>query len=55
MTPTPTKQGDKKSLSEFLYYEESNPDIKIYLGDSNEIMPLLHQRDYFYDSPKSVL
>jgi len=30
-----------KSLSEYLYYEEKNPDLKIYMGDCLEIMPLL--------------
>lgn len=30
-----------KSLSDYLYYEETNPDIKIYCGDCLEVMPLV--------------
>ncbi len=30
-----------KQLSDYLYYEEENPSIKIYLGDCLEIMPLI--------------
>ena len=41
----------EKSLSDFLYYEESNPDIKIYCGDCLEIMPLLPKVDLVVTSP----
>ena len=40
-----------KNLSDFLYYEEANPSIKVYLGDSNEIMPLLDQVDLLVTDP----
>jgi len=30
-----------KTLSDYLYYEERDPDIKIYQGDCLEIMPLI--------------
>ena len=28
-------------LSKYLYYEETNPDIKIYCGDASDVLPLL--------------
>lgn len=34
-------RDDMKKLEDYLYYEEKNPDIKIYCGDCLEIMPLL--------------
>ena len=30
-----------KKLSDFLYYEEKDPDLKIYCGDCSEILPLM--------------
>jgi len=30
-----------KTLDQFLYYEEKDPDLRIYCGDSLEILPLL--------------
>lgn len=32
--------ADKK-LEDYLYYEEKDPDLKIYCGDCMEIMPLI--------------
>lgn len=41
-----------KSLSEFLYYHEIGPpDIKIYLGDALEVMPLLPKVDLVVTDP----
>ena len=41
-----------KELKDYLYYEEVGPpSIKIYCGDSNEIMPLLHQVDLVVTDP----
>ncbi len=40
-----------KKLEDYLYYEEKKPGIKIYLGDSNEIMPLLGQVDLTVTDP----
>ena len=41
-----------KVLADYLYYHEPGPpDIKIYCGDSNEIMPLLHQVDLLVTDP----
>lgn len=38
-------------LEDYLYYEEKNPDIKIYHGDCLEIMPLLPKVDLVLTSP----
>jgi len=40
-----------KVLSDFLYYEEANPSIKIYCGDCLEIMPLLPKVDLVVTDP----
>lgn len=40
-----------KQLSDYLYYEEENPSIRIYLGDCAEIMPLLEQVDLVVTDP----
>lgn len=40
-----------KQLSDYLYYEEKDPDIKIYCGDNLEIMPLLDPCDMVLTSP----
>lgn len=47
--------GDKK-LEDYLYYEEKNPDLKIYCGDCLEILPLLPKVDLVVtDPPYAVL
>ena len=33
-----------ESLSDYLYYEETNPDIKLYCGDASDVLPLLEER-----------
>lgn len=38
-------------LKDYLYYEEKNPDIKIYCGDCLEIMPLLPKVELVMTSP----
>ncbi len=40
-----------KKLDEYLYYEEKNPNLKIYMGDCLEIMPLLDQVDLVVTDP----
>ena len=40
-----------KKLSDYLFYEESNPNIKIYLGDSSEILPLIETCDLLLIDP----
>lgn len=40
-----------KNLSDYLYYEEKNPDIKIFCGDCLEIMPLLEKVDLVVTDP----
>lgn len=40
-----------KKLEDYLYYEEKDPDIKIYLGDCLEIMPLLQKVDLVVTDP----
>ena len=40
-----------KELKDYLYYEEKNPDIKIYCGDCLEIMPLLPKVDLVVTDP----
>jgi site-specific DNA-methyltransferase (adenine-specific) len=40
-----------KELKDYLYYEEFNPSIKVYLGDSNEVMRLLDQVDLTITDP----
>lgn len=40
-----------KQLSDYLYYEEENPSLKIYMGDCLEIMPLLDQVDLVVMDP----
>ena len=40
-----------KELKDYLYYEEKNPDLKIYCGDCLEIMPLLPKVDLVVTSP----
>jgi hypothetical protein len=34
-----------KNLEDYLYYEEKDPDLKIYCGDCLEILPLLPKVD----------
>lgn len=38
-------------LEDYLYYEEKNPDLKIYCGDCLEIMPLLPKVDLVVTDP----
>lgn len=40
-----------KKLEDYLYYEESNPSIKVYFGDCGEIMPFLDGVDMILTSP----
>lgn len=40
-----------KKLEDYLYYEEKDPDLKIYCGDCLEIMPLLPKVDLVVTSP----
>lgn len=40
-----------KKLEDYLYYEESNPSLKIYHGDCLEIMPLLGKVDLICTDP----
>ena len=40
-----------KILKDYLYYEEKDPDLKIYLGDCREIMPLLPKVDLVLTDP----
>lgn len=40
-----------KKLEDYLYYEEKDPDLKIYLGDCLEIMPLLPKVDLVVTDP----
>lgn len=40
-----------KKLEDYLYYEEKNPDLKIYCGDCLEVMPLLPKVDLVMTSP----
>lgn len=40
-----------KKLEDYLYYEEKDPDLKIYCGDCLEIMPLLPRVDLVYADP----
>ena len=40
-----------KKLEDYLYYEEENPDIRIYLGDCLEILPLLPKVDLVVTDP----
>lgn len=40
-----------KKLEDYLYYEETNPDLKIYHGDCLEIMPLLPKVDLVVTDP----
>ena len=40
-----------KNLKDYLYYEEKNPDLRIYLGDCLEIMPLLPKVDLVVTDP----
>lgn len=40
-----------KKLEDYLYYEEKDPDLKIYCGDCLEIMPLLPKVDLVLTSP----
>ena len=42
--------ADKK-LEDYLYYEEKDPDLKIYSGDCMEIMKLLDQVDIVMTDP----
>ena len=42
---------DKKSLEDYLYYEEGNPSLKIYLGDCLDILPLLPKVDLVLTDP----
>lgn len=40
-----------KKLKDYLYYEEKNPDLKIYHGNCLEIMPLLPKVDLVVTDP----
>lgn len=40
-----------KKLEDYLYYEEKNPDLKIYCGDCLEIMPLLEEVNSVISDP----
>ena len=40
-----------KKLEDYLYYEEKNPDLKIYCGDCLEILPLLPKVDLVFTDP----
>jgi len=40
-----------KKLEDYLYYEEKNPDLRIYLGDCLEILPLLPKVDLVVTDP----
>lgn len=40
-----------KKLEDYLYYSEKDPDIKIYCGNSIEIMPLLQPVDLIITDP----
>ena len=40
-----------KQLKDYLYYEEKEPDLKIYCGDCLEIMPLLEKVDLVVTDP----
>lgn len=40
-----------KKLEDYLYYEEKDPDLNIYLGDCLEIMPLLPKVDLVLTDP----
>lgn len=40
-----------KKLDDYLYYEEKDPDLKIYLGDCLEILPLLPKVDLVVTDP----
>lgn len=40
-----------KGLSDYLYYEEKNPDLKIYCGDFREVVPLLKNIDLLLTDP----
>jgi len=46
-----THKSAGKKLEDYLYYEEKNPDIKIYCGDCLEIMPLLPKVDLVVTDP----
>ena len=45
------RRTDKKSLEDYLYYEEENPSLKIYCGDCLDIMPLLPKVDLVVTDP----
>jgi DNA modification methylase len=40
-----------KRLEDYLYYEEQNPDIKIYCGDCKDIIPMLGEFDLVITDP----
>lgn len=40
-----------KKLEDYLYYEEKNPDLKIYCGDCLEILPFLSKVDLVVTDP----
>jgi len=40
-----------KKLEDYLYYEEKDPDLKIYCGDCLEILPLLQKVDLVVTDP----
>lgn len=40
-----------KKLEDYLYYEEKDPDLKIYCGDCLEILPILPRVDLVVTSP----
>lgn len=45
------RRMSKPKLEDYLYYEESNPSLKIYHGDCFEIMPLLPKVDLVVTDP----
>ena len=40
-----------KNLEDYLYYEEKEPDLKIYLGDCLEVMSLIRKVDHVITDP----
>lgn len=46
-----SKIGLMKQLKDYLYYQEKDPDLRIYCGDCLEIMPLLEKVDLVLTDP----
>ena len=51
LTTTDEIKEIMKKLEDYLYYEEKNPDLKIYCGDCLEILPLLPKVDLVVTDP----